>query len=499
MTRAGRRWSAMCLIGLVMLAGAPAAEATFNGTNGKIAFQSGTAIATVNADGTGFLSLGGGPCQNLFPAWSPDGAQIAYSREASPCAGNYDLAIMNADGTNQHVIAGAATGALEQQPTWSRDGTKIAYFLNGFINSIPAAGGAPTQLSNPNTSLGQFDVDPEWVPSGAGDRILFERDNSSSVGDIWSMLDDGSGEGAVPIASFANNERAPSYRPDGVVIAMQRDNDIWLVNAGNASLTNLTNTAAAEGSPAWSPDATKIAFQSSAGIETMNADGSGRTVVRAGGSAPSWQRLTTYVRPVGASPTRIALVPAFDECHDTNATDTLPAESCVAPEQSSDYLTIGTADANRKPTKSEGFVLFKSITGDPVTPADEADLQISASITDVRKKSDLSDYTGATQAVFTVKKTARESELRGSTGHTLGGTDSIFNMFVSMPCVATADTTVGSTCAVTTTADALGLPIVEGKRTIWQMKDLIVLDGGSDGNPETGPNTVFEEPGNFIP
>jgi len=68
-----------------------------------------------------------------------------------------------------------------------------------------------------------------------------------------------------------------------------------------------------------------------------------------------------------------------------------------------------------------------------------------------------------------------------------------------MPCAATADTTVGSTCSVTTSADALGMPVVEGKRTIWRVDDLLVFDGGSDGNPATGPNTVFAEPGNFIP
>ena len=49
-----------------------------------------------------------------------------------------------------------------------------------------------------------------------------------------------------------------------------------------------------------------------------------------------------------------------------------------------------------------------------------------------------------------------------------------------MGCTATADTTVGSTCAITTTADTL-VPgaITAGKRAIWQLGDLQVYDGGA--------------------
>jgi hypothetical protein len=72
---------------------------------------------------------------------------------------------------------------------------------------------------------------------------------------------------------------------------------------------------------------------------------------------------------------------------------------------------------------------------------------------------------------------------------------------VTVGCNTTpADSTVGSTCSVTTTADALTSgTIVEGKRTIWQADNLELFDGGADGNPNTGPNTLFAEAGNFIP
>jgi hypothetical protein len=60
---------------------------------------------------------------------------------------------------------------------------------------------------------------------------------------------------------------------------------------------------------------------------------------------------------------------------------------------------------------------------------------------------------------------------------------------------------IGSTCSLTTTADALtGGTIIETRRTIWQLGDVQVLDGGPDGDADTaGDNTVFLREGVFVP
>ena len=70
----------------------------------------------------------------------------------------------------------------------------------------------------------------------------------------------------------------------------------------------------------------------------------------------------------------------------------------------------------------------------------------------------------------------------------------------TVPCSPTSDTTVGSTCASNTTADAV-IPgsIAEGKRAIWELGQVQVYDGGSDGDVDTGPNTLFEREGIFVP
>ena len=138
------------------------------------------------------------------------------------------------------------------------------------------------------------------------------------------------------------------------------------------------------------------------GVLTKSADAS--TVYWWGhhSSTGTWQVILmaridgTYARPKGATPIQVRLVPAFKQCSASNRTHGPPLAfgSCNPPQQASDYLTVGTADSNGQPTKSEGTVRLDATLGNPATPADEADVLLTMSITDVRRKSDLADYTG---------------------------------------------------------------------------------------------------------
>ena len=70
----------------------------------------------------------------------------------------------------------------------------------------------------------------------------------------------------------------------------------------------------------------------------------------------------------------------------------------------------------------------------------------------------------------------------------------------TVPCTVTGSTTVGSTCALNTTVDAVTPNTVkEGRRSIWQMGKVDVFDGGADGLASTNPNTLYLTQGYFVP
>ncbi len=205
-----------------------------------------------------------------------------------------------------------------------------------------------------------------------------------------------------------------------------------------------------------------------------------------------------YARPRGASPMRLSLVNAFNPCTSQNRTHGAPLAygSCSPPTPASAQLTFGTPDANGRSANATGFVLYKTIVGNSSTPADEADVRLIAHLTDVRRKADLSDYTGELGVLTPLRLTDNAS----GAGLNQQATVSDFSIPAAVPCAATADTSVGSTCDLDTTLDAL-VPgtVLEGSRGVWELRQVEVTDGGPDGDTATAPNTVFARQGLFEP
>jgi hypothetical protein len=151
---------------------------------------------------------------------------------------------------------------------------------------------------------------------------------------------------------------------------------------------------------------------------------------------------------------------------------------------------VGTPDANGQSASSVGFINLRVLTGNPTTVADEADVGVQFSVTDVRDADDLSDYTGELVASMNLRHTDRE----------IPGTLTTTSFRIVAPCVATSGA-VGATCSVNTTADTITPGIVkERDRAIWQLGQVIALDGGEDGLASTtDDNTIFLRQGVYVP
>ena len=116
--------------------------------------------------------------RGVNPAWSPDGERIAY---ASNITGNYEIYVVNADGTNPQQVT--AFDGPDVEPAWSPDGKYLAFTReqnkNWNVWMVEIATGRQTQL----TIHEKFDGGPTWAKDGT---IYFHSDRAGNW-DIWSM------------------------------------------------------------------------------------------------------------------------------------------------------------------------------------------------------------------------------------------------------------------------------------------------------------------------
>jgi hypothetical protein len=211
---------------------------------------------------------------------------------------------------------------------------------------------------------------------------------------------------------------------------------------------------------------------------------------------------TGYPRPKAAGAAKFSLVPAYQSCTNPNRTHGPPLAwpSCAPPAATSSLLTVGTADSNGQPPKSIGHVGVQALIGDPATPADEADVRLTAFDQDIRRASDLGDYQGELQARLGLRITERDGPTPAG-GGPAPVTQQDVSLSFTVPCIPTADSSVGATCSIATTADSLAPGVVvERRRAIWRLRHVKVLDGGPDGDAETSSgNAVFQVAGVFVP
>ena len=180
------------------------------------------------------------------PTWSPDGTQIAFHRVE---AGNDDVWIMNADGSGQRNLTRSA--GVDSQPAWSPDGRRIAFTSTrdqalGEIYVMDRDGSHRTRL----TTNSQYDADPAFSPDGA--RIAFTRLTADLGHDIFLMNADGSNQ--TDLTRLAGVEAEPSWSPGGRIAFVHSDPyDIFVIDSTGRTATNLTNSPANESMAAWSP------------------------------------------------------------------------------------------------------------------------------------------------------------------------------------------------------------------------------------------------------
>jgi hypothetical protein len=198
------------------------------------------------------------------PVWSPDGFWLAFTaRGAGASQPNlYRVSLLNPLGDTSALEQLTNDDAIESWPTYSPDGTQIAYVadlqeIEVFdkpvdLRVVDLTTGIITDLTTNGSDL--VESAPDWSPSGS--QIVFqgmERDGTDW--DIYAMPATGLGEPEKIIDSDADDIR-PRYSPDGryIVFTSNRSGnwDVFVYNLQTKEMYQITNTSYDDIANDWS-------------------------------------------------------------------------------------------------------------------------------------------------------------------------------------------------------------------------------------------------------
>ena len=268
-------------VALIVVSGAGATTA---GQKGRIAFASNrdgnSELYSIAADGSSERRLTWTSATEQSPSWSPDGTRIAYER--ADTNGRFHIWVMNADGSAQTQLLPDADSADDAGPAWSPDGAHIAFAsTRGGTWNLWIMNGDGSGLQRLNDV---FASDPSWSPDGQ--RLAY-------VGMTGIGVVNADGSNAHTITGSGGFAAGPSWSPDGRQIVFSRNDaagypgELYVVNADGSGETSLTSDGANHARPSWSPDGTEIVFQ-----RTTTAPG-GWTLWAVGSDGNNLRQLTS--------------------------------------------------------------------------------------------------------------------------------------------------------------------------------------------------------------
>ncbi len=187
---------------------------------------------------------------DLWPCFSPDGSQVAFS---SNRGGGFELYMRSrAEGSAERQVT--RDGQENIQPVWSPDGQHLAFVSRrrGGIGLIPASGGAVRMV----TETGDF---PAWSPDGK--RLVYRRFGmnlnpameTAGPGEstLWVVgVEGGEAKELTKAGVPLGGHQHPRFTPDGSAVLFVANGSLWVVELATGKTEEILVAAGPVRTPA---------------------------------------------------------------------------------------------------------------------------------------------------------------------------------------------------------------------------------------------------------
>jgi serine/threonine protein kinase len=193
------------------------------------------------------------PTGDFEPAWSPDGAKIAFT---SMRDGSMQIYVFDRSNSTITRLTTPGNNIQSRYPAWSPDGTQIAYTVLRLgmlqIWTMDADGGNQQQLTRPGGSIS--DYLPAWSPDGK--YLLFSETNENLTAPS-ALMRFVLGDGKARIVPVQLPVVDADFSPDGQWIAYETSDtgsqSIFIYSFSGASPQRLAPAGTTAFDPVWRP------------------------------------------------------------------------------------------------------------------------------------------------------------------------------------------------------------------------------------------------------
>ena len=229
-----------------------------------------------------------------MPAWSPNGDMLAYSTGSTAMRTRFDVWVTQV-GTGQPVNRTPDHEGWDRSPSWSPDGTEVAFVSErdgGSILVMPVLAGAARRVASQSLSQGEYSS-PYWSPDRKELAFLNRHDPDQHLArtDDPTVLEIVSLEtGASRRIDLPRRHANPAvsdfaWSPDGRLAAYSighHGNEIarlWVTRLEDGEAFPVTEGLTKDHSASWMPDSRTLFFVSNRGgsrdvwLQRLGADG----------------------------------------------------------------------------------------------------------------------------------------------------------------------------------------------------------------------------------